>query len=405
MQKALTHNNRVLYKLLTIQAISMAAFTAPIIVAYFQLRGVDLAGFFLVQGCFRLMVVACEIPAGYIADRWDRSQVITVALTVWFIGNVILVCAHNFIWLLTANLVFAITAALISGTLEAYIYDILEQKNRTSEAERWIGRLHASSYTAEGGSSILGAILFAWWPVAPAVAQATAASISMLLAYTLPNIPRKKRSLNHSHWQEVKRIIKWSLYDHLELKWLILFPAILFAGSVVFFWSIQIMLLEKNVEVVWIGWAISTVFISKIVFALGAEYLLKSCKGGGLILLLLASFSVGGGLLALPSNPWFIYLGGIVGAGFVHAFSRPMFISFVSQRTKPDERVTALSVMRLISMLLGAFWLAAAQPLMEYGNINMGGYILLTVFITLLLILWPAIRLYQLRLLEPIKQK
>ncbi|MDD9919798.1 MAG: MFS transporter [Alphaproteobacteria bacterium] len=404
MQTASRHSNAVLYKLLIIQAFYMAMFLIPVIVAYFQLRGVSLAGFLLIQGLFRFMVVACEIPTGYIADRWHRNRVIILALAFWLAGNVVFIVAYGFTWLLVGELLFAIASALLSGTLEAYIYDILEQQKRTNEAEKWSSRLHASSYATESFMGIAGALLFVWWTAAPAIAQAVAGAIALGLACTLPNVPRKKKDLSHSHWQEVRRIVKWSLHGHPELKWLILFPALLFSGSIVFFWGIQAMLAEKGVSAVWIGWAISVNFMFKTVFALATEKLLKKYGAVRFITLLLMLFAVGGTLLAMSPNPWWLYFGGVMSAGLVHAMGRPVFNAFINRRTESDERATVLSVMGFISMLLGGFWLTAAQPLMGYANISMGHYILLTVVITLLLMLWPAVRLYQLRLLEPVSK-
>src|SRR3954469_5148094 len=51
----------------------------PVLVPYFRSRGLSLQEVYSVQALFAFVLIALDLPAGYVADLWGRKTCIVVA--------------------------------------------------------------------------------------------------------------------------------------------------------------------------------------------------------------------------------------------------------------------------------------------------------------------------------------
>ena len=93
MEKKLERNMPILY-LFSFFWLSMII--APIIVPFFESRGLSLAQVFYLQAIFALSVVLFEVPSGYIADVFGRKNALVSGSIFHGIGFTWLYFADSF---------------------------------------------------------------------------------------------------------------------------------------------------------------------------------------------------------------------------------------------------------------------------------------------------------------------
>jgi hypothetical protein len=101
---------------------------------------------------------------------------------------------------------------------------------------------------------------------------------------------------------------------------------------------------------------------------------------------------LGCGLL-LTGNPWFVWLGGVCSAGFIHAAMSPLTVTLINREVPNYERATVLSVGSMIGQLVGATLMVLSAPLLSLMSLNW----LVISYLTLVLALsaYPLWRLRQ----------
>lgn len=74
---------------------SEAMFFIPVAIAYYQMKGADLGTFIFLQGLFRMMTFALEIPTGFLADKWSRPHQLIASRALWVASVAVLYFADN----------------------------------------------------------------------------------------------------------------------------------------------------------------------------------------------------------------------------------------------------------------------------------------------------------------------
>ena len=95
----------------------------PVIVIFFESRGLALADVLLLQAWFAVLVGVLEVPSGYIADLLGRRGTMIVGGLFLGIGHTWLVFAHGFWPLAAFEASLAVAFSLISGADLALLYD------------------------------------------------------------------------------------------------------------------------------------------------------------------------------------------------------------------------------------------------------------------------------------------
>src|SRR5580698_6786473 len=94
----------------------------PVIVPYFQARGLNLQQVFTLQGIFGGALILCDAPAGYIADLVGRKKTMLIGSVVCAIGWQLLCFGKTFNDFVIYEMVLGVGLSLQSGCDVAILY-------------------------------------------------------------------------------------------------------------------------------------------------------------------------------------------------------------------------------------------------------------------------------------------
>lgn len=369
-----------------------ALFFIPVIVAYYGMKGADIAGLLFIQGIFRFGVLLLEVPTGFLADRWSRNNQLVLAGLLWLVGMVMLFLSTSFAGLVMAELIAALACTLRSGTVEAYLHEVLVAEGKEKDSQQWQGRLFAASMLVQSVASVTSGWLFNLWSEGPVVATVICAVLSLWLSVSLPNIPRTSEPRHKNPVKDLWLILHWSLREHPKLPWLLAGPPILFGCTALAYWGTQGRLAQLGVTPQSMGLVLSLFLLLKAGISLVTDHVIARLGGERRLALALPLILVVGVLLiAFGSSMWWVWLGCVLGAGAVHAIGRPYSVCFISREVKDGERATVLSVGNLMTNLVSGGMLLLAEPLLNY--MSLGQLMVWYLVVTLLLAGYPLYRL------------
>lgn len=169
-----------------------AAFTLPIFAVFFQSRGLSLAAIGLVEAAYTVVTILAETPTGYVGDRLGRRRTLLVAATLAGVGAIGFAFAHSLPAFLAVIVVRAVSGAFRSGTGEAWLYELLHDRDGldSDSFAHYRGRAGALARVTTGVSVLVGGLLYAADPVAPWFLEGGVVLAGGLLALSLPEPPR-----------------------------------------------------------------------------------------------------------------------------------------------------------------------------------------------------------------------
>lgn len=162
-------------------------FIVPIVVEYVLWRGMSYGELGLLGGTFMLTWVGCEIPTGYLADRWGRRRLLlgSSLLTAGAIGALAFVTSFG--GFLVIYVTWAIAVSLRSGVGSAWLYDVLEERFDAAAFTRVTGHGTAVFLGAGAITAVLGARLAVLDWRYPFVANAITMLTSVIVLARLPD--------------------------------------------------------------------------------------------------------------------------------------------------------------------------------------------------------------------------
>ncbi len=131
------------------------ALPAPLLVLLAQNRGVTLGQIGLLFGVYALTAAVFEVPSGMLADSWGRKPTTLLAYVLMIAAQTLLLWAFSLPLLLVWALFYGVGRALVSGALEAWFVDAVEQAAPGTELQP----LFAKAGTVELLALTLGTLL------------------------------------------------------------------------------------------------------------------------------------------------------------------------------------------------------------------------------------------------------
>lgn len=368
-----------------------AQFFIPVSILYYQQKDVSLGDIFMLVAAYRLLLMVLEVPAGYLADRWQRHRQLVFSDILWVIGAIAIMLAHGPYQLFLAFALSAFCDALHSGTAEAYMREALRTEGREHEDTKWQGRLFAAALLAEVVTGFAGGWLYEQWVEFPAALTVVFAAIGLCLSLTFPFVPRVGAPRHENPVQDLKAVMRWSLHEHPRLPWLIIAPRLLFALTGTLYWALQTRLVELQVTPTWLGISFGAYFLVKTLASLLVDKLHVRAGEARMLLGLMVVLVLGTALMTIFHTPLIVWMGGVLGAGVVHALGQPLATSLINQEVSDYERATVLSTASLVSGLYGGALLMVMGPMLDRWSFIV--VVLALLVITLLLAAYPFYRL------------
>ncbi|MCK5283024.1 MAG: MFS transporter [Nanoarchaeota archaeon] len=134
-------------------------FTIPIYVLFLIDNGLSMTQIMLLETIWILLTMLLEVPSGAFADLYGRKTALALSFLFASVGVVIFGIGNN-IWIfLVAQILYAFSWALYSGTDSAFLYDSLKEINREKEHGKLFGRSRALTMFIFGGIALIGGLL------------------------------------------------------------------------------------------------------------------------------------------------------------------------------------------------------------------------------------------------------
>lgn len=166
-----------------------------------------------------------EIPAGAIADRYARRQVLLVGVAARAVGYLFWILMPNYFGFLIGFILWGIKSALTSGTLEALSYDELVRLEKLTSYARLTGRMGAvgicGTVAASFGASLLahhGYTFVLWLSI-------VAILVSGVAIYSLPKVKGVKETTETNYLSYLKEGLQVVTHKPIVL-YLVLFMSV-----------------------------------------------------------------------------------------------------------------------------------------------------------------------------------
>jgi len=108
-------------------------------VAYLKVCGLSHTQIGSLLGVYFLALGLLDFPTGGLADRYGRKRVYFLGVTLYGAGLIVYGSSCSYPLFLSSEIILALAAALMSGTLSAWYFDNLKEANRVDEAKVCLG--------------------------------------------------------------------------------------------------------------------------------------------------------------------------------------------------------------------------------------------------------------------------
>ena len=207
-------------KILALNFFWSAFVIMPVIVPFFESKGLNMEQIFQLQSIFAFVTLTLELPSGYISDILTRKKALMLSCALQGLGFSLFIVSDNFLHLVIAEVILAVSLSLFSGTDVSILYDSLLSTDNKQAPIKFVGRQVFYSQIGEAVSGLLGGWLI-WISMDTVVwAQAIVAWMPLLIVASLEEPPRKKMN-KRKHKENFIYVYK-SLFQHSRLLTLVI---------------------------------------------------------------------------------------------------------------------------------------------------------------------------------------
>ena len=290
MNRQLQRNIPVLY---AFSFFWLAMVIIPVMVPFFESRGLTLAEVFYLQAFFAFVVVLFEVPSGYVADMLGRRNALIAGSVFHAIGFTWLCFADGFVELMIFEALVGIGMSLLSGADLSLLYDTQEAlEHDPGRRADGIANMRFIKSVAEGVSALIGGVLIAWSFEVTIIANALFAWVPLALSVMLVEAPFTRME-DGQHLGNLRKIVRHLYVDNRLLRRICL-SATLF-GLMTFYvvWMLQPYWQEQGVPltafgILWASQSFLFAFVTRLAIPLERRF------GAVPVLLVMAALPVAG---------------------------------------------------------------------------------------------------------------
>lgn len=319
-------------------------FMLPVIIPFYNHQlGLTFQDFLFAEAFFACVVIAMEVPSGYMSDRWSRKFTLSVASLFGMIGYTAIIMADGLVGVMIAQGILGVAVACNSGTISALMYDSLLENGNLKTYQKQEGRRHGIGLYCVGIGSICGGFLYALNPYAPFYVDIATLALAMGISILIKEPVRHRASAEIHPLKDIWDTAKYCLHGHKLLAATILTGVIIFGATKQMMWAQQPFFMLNAIDEKYFGMLMAIGFVAG---GLSGQF-------GHMITARLSSFQVLGLMvLAMFAACWIsalnipylslavLFTGAVIfGAGF------PYFSELISSEVEQKRRATALSAM------------------------------------------------------------
>jgi MFS family permease len=316
----------------------------PVIVPYFQARGLNLQQIFTLQGIFGGVLIILDAPAGYIADVIGRKKTMLIGSAISAVGFQVLCFGQTFNHFVLYEVIIGVGLSLQSGCDVAILYNTLEKLRLHGSGAGYLGRRLTYSTIGEGIASLLGGFLAGLSLDYPAYAMAAVSWIPLFVAASIFE-PEGQTLSRNSHIENLRAIGKAVFLKSRILTYALM--AFVFYGFATFVavWSLQPYWQSRGLSIHLFGylWAINNFIVA---FIARYAYRVERKIGSVPVVIAVALLPVIG-FFGMGLTPGLLGLLFTLSFPVCRAGNQVIFQDAINKRVPAEMRATANSVASL----------------------------------------------------------
>ena len=223
--------NKSILKYYLFQAATFPGFIIPINVLYLIYHDLSFTEIALASIVTEVIVFISEIPTGYISDNIGRRNALVLSVSLYTIVRAAFVFASSFYVFVVLFGILGIAGTLQSGSVDAWLYETLDEQERAGDFTEVRGRGSAIRLWFGAVMMILGAILYTFQPEYPYIAATIISAVGILVLITLPkNAQYVREQTNEENLTTVKAFS--AIYNQLStphLRYFVIYIGLFFA--------------------------------------------------------------------------------------------------------------------------------------------------------------------------------
>lgn len=327
------------------QFFSELIFFIPIMIPFFGGLGFSMKEILMLEGAFAAMLVLFEIPSGYFSDRVGRKKTLILGTLIQLIGLILFVFSNEYLWFFIGELIIGIGSSLVSGTVEALIFESLAEAKQSSKYKEIQGNIFSFARIGSLFSNILGAILAIISIRLPFHLTLITWTIWFLINLTL--IEPEKHEMESEKWQHFKRIFRETFGGDKKLGLFIIYSSIPYGFFFITFWLYQRYMEFIELPIFYFGFVIAAMNIASII---GSKYgkEIEDFVGQKLCMILLPLVAVLDWIL-LANIQTFWAIPFLTITSLLWGLTMPLFYDYIQQIISNDRRATILSIRSFFS--------------------------------------------------------
>jgi predicted MFS family arabinose efflux permease len=204
-------------------------FVTPVF-TLFLLRTLSFPQVGVLSALYSAVVVLGEVPTGYVGDRLGRraSLLLSVVFSVVSLGG--FVVAESFAWFVVLYVLWGLALTFRSGSLDAWLYDLLDERLDADAFTRVRGRGDAVQQWTSAVTMVAGGALYGLDPTSPFVAAVAFNSLGVLALFRLPKSARYTDGEERPPMREILGVVRERL-TRPPLRALVVYAGLLFAAT------------------------------------------------------------------------------------------------------------------------------------------------------------------------------
>lgn len=333
----------------------------PIVVLFYESNGLQMKDIMILQAIYSIVIVALEIPSGYMADVWGRKRTMMLGAVMGVTGFAIYGFSYGFYGFLIAEIILGIGQSFVSGADSAMLYDSLLESKKEKQYSKFEGRITSFGNLAEASAALISVLLVTQSLRMPYYGQIVVAAIALPAAFTLREPDRQKKLLNKS-FREILDVSYFALFGNRMLRRNILLSAFTGCATLTMAWFAQKFFEHQGIEQIWFGLLWASLNVTVALASFFAYKIERRIGTGASVLMISIGIPLGYIVLAYAGITWglitlFLFY-------LLRGFATPVLKDYINRITGSDVRATVLSVRNFIIRIN----FSLAGPLLGWMN-------------------------------------
>lgn len=325
-------------------------FILPVMVPYWNSRGLNQAEIGLLQTAFTCMVLILQLPTGRLADIYGRRKLIIIGSILAAIGFAGYSLAGGFWGMLLAELTLGLGYSCKSGADLALLRQRLEEADRVKEEKHIIGQLSSFNAAGELVSAIIGGWAASWALGLPLWMTVFGISLAIPFAVALPaDQPHKTDRRANLPMRQVLR----GLINTPRMLAITCFSVSAGVATHLFVWLFQPYLQAGDLSIGWFGLTWALFNATYMLFSWRVSAIERRFGEGRSMLLILAAPAIAYLGLGAGMSLWLLPLAALFTLS--RALNGPITTHLVHEHTDAAHYATTLSGLAAAQGIIYAF--------------------------------------------------